>query len=93
MRALIHHTRAVHGQPPDPADRFAQLVERHDGVVARAQALELGWTPGRLRHHLRSRRRRRLMPGGYATFSGQVSERARLWERERTAVRPGVSYP
>jgi very-short-patch-repair endonuclease len=55
------------------------VASAQDGVVTRAQALGMGFTPAAIRHHLRAGRWQRLARGAYATFSGPVPRGAHLW--------------
>lgn len=54
-------------------------IARQDGLVRRGQALQAGLTPSALRHRLRpSGRWQVVLPGVYATFSGELLLRHRL---------------
>lgn len=55
------------------------LVERQAGVVSRLQALKLGLTDGIIEGHLGAGRWQKVHPGAYLTFTGPVSELARVW--------------
>jgi hypothetical protein len=59
-----------------PGDWPASL---QDGVLTRAQALAVGYTPSVITTHVRRGRWQRLHPGVYATFSGTPPRAARLW--------------
>ncbi|HET8616645.1 MAG TPA: hypothetical protein VFL94_14050 [Actinomycetales bacterium] len=60
-------------------EAWAALVVEQDGVVSRQQALGVGWTTGQIETHCRRGRWRRLHPGVYAAFTGEVTWRGRLW--------------
>lgn len=64
-----------------------------DGVVSRQQALAAGLTPGRIRAELAAGRWQRVCPGVYATFTGPLPPRARLWAAVLRAGRGAVAGP
>jgi hypothetical protein len=66
----------VAGRDPEATPTAAQVQA---GVVARWQALEEGWTSAEVAHRLRSGRWRALHPGVYATFTGPLPWRTRVW--------------
>lgn len=49
------------------------------GVVSRRQALDCTMTPGAIRSSLKCGRWQMIYPGVYATFSGPLGRRAKLW--------------
>ncbi|RIQ30903.1 hypothetical protein DY240_07130 [Jiangella rhizosphaerae] len=55
------------------------LIAGQDGVISRAQAVACGLTEDTLTWRLRSRRWQRVHAGVYATFSGPLPFRARVW--------------
>ncbi|UWZ38510.1 type IV toxin-antitoxin system AbiEi family antitoxin domain-containing protein [Dactylosporangium roseum] len=59
--------------------RLGEVARQQAGVVSRAQALEVGLTPGAIRAHLRAGRWSAVYQGIYRTFTGAVPRRARLW--------------
>ncbi len=54
-------------------------LERQAGVISRQQALQGGLTPGAIRSRLDTGKWVRLVPGVYATFTGEVTRLGRLW--------------
>ena len=62
---------------PDPA--VVEQASQQEGALSRVQAVQLGPTPGQVRHLVRSGRWQPLHPGVYATFTGTVSARCRVW--------------
>ena len=56
-----------------------RLAADQAGVIGRAQALDLGMTPGMVRAFLDSSRWQRVHPGVYATFTGPLPTMSRLW--------------
>ena len=55
------------------------LARARAGVVSRPQALEQGLTLGQIKAILRRRQWQSHLPGVYATFTGPVAPRARVW--------------
>jgi hypothetical protein len=55
------------------------IAQFQDGIVTRRQALDAGLSTGAIVSKLRSGRWRQLYRGVYATFTGPVPRRARLW--------------
>jgi hypothetical protein len=54
----------------------ARLLAKQYGVLSRAQAAELGFTPSSLRHSLRPGGRwQRMLPAVYATFTGTPTQK------------------
>lgn len=49
------------------------------GVISRKQALDAGMSPSAIKSKLASRRWQRIRTGVYATFTGPVTRRAKLW--------------
>lgn len=62
-----------------PAGAWQSVADGQSGVVTRAQVMALGMTQGAINARLDSGRWVRLHPGVYATFTGAVPPRARLW--------------
>ncbi|NED96193.1 hypothetical protein G1H11_12820 [Phytoactinopolyspora alkaliphila] len=60
-------------------DELIALVQLQEGVVSRRQALDRGMTRDQITWCLASRRWQRLHLGVFATFTGPVSYRARVW--------------
>ena len=54
-------------------------AECQDGVISRAQALALGLTRNTIAWRLERGLWQRMLPGVYATFSGEPGRRCRLW--------------
>jgi hypothetical protein len=55
------------------------LAERQDGVLARRQLHEAGWSDGTIDHELRFERWQSPVPGLVVTNTGVLSERQREW--------------
>src|SRR6266700_7280433 len=58
---------------------LSYLAQNQSGVVSRPQALRAGLSPGMIKFRARSGRWRQIYPGVYATFSGDLTRRTRLW--------------
>ncbi len=56
-----------------------QLARNQSGVVSRSQALRAGLSPGMIKFRVNSGRWEQIYPGVYATFTGELGRRARLW--------------
>jgi hypothetical protein len=56
-----------------------QLVRQQHGVVAAAQAGQLGLTRDQMRHRVRRGSWRAIYPGVYATHPGELGFEARVW--------------
>lgn len=63
---------------PLPASMVV-LIKSQEGIVARWQALGLGMNEDLIRHKLDRGHWQICYPGVYATFTGPLSRRARLW--------------
>lgn len=68
-------TNAGNGVP----GRLREHARLQEGVVSRRQALTSGMSPHAVKWAVRRGDWRQVHPGVYATFTGQVSRRARLW--------------
>ena len=55
------------------------VAQNQGGVVSRSQAIRAGLSPGMIKFRVRSDRWRPIYPGVYATFSGELTRRTRLW--------------
>jgi hypothetical protein len=55
------------------------VAQIQGGVVTRSQAIRAGLSPGMIKFRVRSGRWRPIHPGVYATFSGDLTRRTRLW--------------
>jgi hypothetical protein len=64
-----------------PFDRngWEVLAEDQAGIVARRQLLGCGLSPAQARQRIITGRWKALLPGVYATFTGPVSEMAKIW--------------
>jgi len=58
---------------------WSEIAERQAGVIARSQLLGLGLSPRQSRRGLDSGRWRQQHPGVYLTFTGSVTDQARIW--------------
>lgn len=58
---------------------WAEVVENQAGVVARSQLLRLGLTARQSRRRLDTGHWRPAHPGVYFTFTGPVSDEAKVW--------------
>jgi hypothetical protein len=72
-----HHQTSVMESELPPALRY--LVRRQSGVVSRAQALMTGFSEDMIKFRVSCGRWRQVHPGVYATFTGELGRRARLW--------------
>ena len=63
----------------DPAGVWRPLALAQAGVVGRRQLLDAGLTAGQVSALLDARRWVGLFPGVYATFTGPLTDEARLW--------------
>lgn len=80
----------MNDEPPDaPAGiddkALAELLARQDGVVSRAQVLELGGTPNDVRRLLRRRTWAPVFPGVYVDHTGPLTWQQRAWAAVLTA--------
>src|ERR1700748_773980 len=55
------------------------VAQNQGGVVSRSQAIQAGLSPGMIKFRVRSGRWWQIHPGVYATFSGDLTRRTRLW--------------
>ena len=55
------------------------VAQNQAGVVSRSQAIRAGLSPGMIKFRVRSGQWRPIHPGVYATFSGDLTRRTRLW--------------
>jgi hypothetical protein len=55
------------------------VAQNQGGVVSRSQAIRAGLSPGMIKFRVRSGRWRQIHAGVYATFSGDLTRRTRLW--------------
>lgn len=55
------------------------VAQNQGGVVSRSQAIRAGLSPGMIKFRVRTGRWRQIYPGVYATFSGDLTRRTRLW--------------
>jgi hypothetical protein len=58
---------------------LSELAMRQRDVVSRKQALQAGMTAGMIKFRVQSGRWRQVHTGVYATFSGELTRRARIW--------------
>lgn len=67
--------------PVDPAlvAQLEAVAAQQDGLIARRQVFALGFRPEYPRQRLRLRQWRTVYPGVYATFTGPLPPRARVW--------------
>lgn len=80
----MHHLPVQH---PPRTPVWATVADRQDGIVSRGQLLAAGLTPAQARRDIENGRWRVLQPGVYATFTGPISERARVWSAVLAAGR------
>lgn len=68
-------------QPPGGphGEAWTELLRLQRGAVSRQQALEHGWTPGRIDVQTRSGRWQRLHPGVFVTFTGPLPWTTQVW--------------
>jgi hypothetical protein len=64
---------------PQPIDRLTELAAEQAGLVARRQLTEIGVRRSDVRSELRGRRWSRPFPGVFATFTGPLTDEARVW--------------
>jgi hypothetical protein len=64
---------------PDALSAWLVLLHAQSGIIARGQALEVGFRVGQLERRLVAGQWQRVYPGVYATFTGTLSREARLW--------------
>lgn len=55
------------------------LAAGQAGMISRAQVLGFGWTVARIRTQVRARRWQQVYAGVYATFTGPLPPRSRIW--------------
>jgi hypothetical protein len=55
------------------------VAQAQEGVIARRQVLRLGGTHDQIHHQLTRGHWQHMLPGVYATFTGAISVRARIW--------------
>jgi very-short-patch-repair endonuclease len=58
---------------------LADLIANQDGMIARRQVLDIGLSRSQAWQQVRAGRWQAPYPGVYATFTGPVGERARVW--------------
>jgi Transcriptional regulator, AbiEi antitoxin len=58
---------------------WVELAENQAGIVTRAQLLALGWSPSQVKQPVAAGRWVTVLPGVYATFTGDLSDQARVW--------------
>src|SRR2546423_7481866 len=68
------------------------LAGRQGDVVGAWQLREMGWTPGKVRHHVRSRGWRKLHSGVYVLTSSPVDRRQRWFGAVLTAPGSVLSH-
>lgn len=68
-------TNAGNGVP----GRLCELARLQGGIVSRRQALTSGMSPDAVKWAVSEGSWQRVYPGVYATFTGPVSRRPRLW--------------
>lgn len=61
------------------ADVWTPVANAQRGLIGRGQLLELGLTPSKARTNLTNGRWRRVYPGVYATFTGELDPEHRVW--------------
>jgi hypothetical protein len=61
------------------SDRWLVLAEEQDGMVARRQLLACGLSPAQARQRVDTGHWVTVLPGVYATFTGPLSESAKVW--------------
>jgi very-short-patch-repair endonuclease len=69
----------VIGMRNQPSPEQQELLQRQNGTLSRAQALNLGLTDSAILVRIRNGRWQRLFPGAYAAFSGEPGRMAWLW--------------
>jgi len=75
----------VTGMDDKNAREWIFVLDAQRGVVAKAEARQVGLSVKAIRHRIRSGRWRRVRRGVYATFTGQLPREARLWAAIRRA--------
>jgi hypothetical protein len=73
------------GMGRDSYREWLMLLDAQCGIVDRRQALRLGFTVSQIQHRLTSGKWQRVYESVYATFSGPLSRKARLWAAVRRA--------
>ncbi len=71
------HQNSVMERELPPTLRY--LVRRQSGVISRVQALQAGLSEDMVKFRISSDRWRRIHPGVYATFTGELSRWEHLW--------------
>jgi predicted transcriptional regulator of viral defense system len=71
------HQNSVMERELPPTLRY--LIRRQSGVVSRVQALQAGLSEDMVKFRISSDRWRRIHPGVYATFTGELSRWEHLW--------------
>ena len=66
------------------------VAQNQGGVVSRSQAIRAGLSPGMIKFRVRIGHWRQIYPGVYATFSGDLTRRTRLWAAV-LSVGPGAA--
>jgi hypothetical protein len=66
-------------RPPGADDGWNALAQEQAGVVARRQLLACGLSPAQARQRIDTRHWKTVFAGVYATFTGPLSEMARVW--------------
>ena len=61
------------------ASLWEDVAAQQHGVVSRAQLLAMGLSPGQARVDVESGRWQPLLPGVYASFTGQINATTRTW--------------
>lgn len=61
------------------------VLSVQEGIADRDQARRAGFSDRKIEHRVNSGRWQRIYPGVYATFSGRLSRKARLWAAIRWA--------
>jgi predicted transcriptional regulator of viral defense system len=82
-----YHTVVMERELP-PTLRY--LVRRQSGVVSRVQALQAGLSEDVVKFRISSGRWRRIHPGVYATFTGELNRWEHLWAAV-LSVGPGAA--
>lgn len=72
---------------------LSELFARQDGVVARAQLLDLGLLPSDIRRMERRRELRRAHPGIYVNHTGPLTRRQREWVAVLSAAPAALTGP
>jgi hypothetical protein len=61
------------------SDAWVRLAQEQDGIISRQQLLACGFSPAQARQRVETCHWRAVLPGVYATFTGPLAERARVW--------------